>query len=116
MQIERDLGADIIMAFDECAPYPSTPEYARQAMDRTHRWAERCLAAYNDSGRRASGGWPQALFGIVQGGIYPELRTESAQTLAALDLPGYAVGGLAVGEPAAQRNDTIARTIMLASP
>ena len=113
MQIERDLGADIIMAFDECAPYPSTPDYARQAMDRTHRWAERCLLSYNASGRRATGGWPQALFGIVQGGVYPDLRTESAQTLAAMDFPGYAVGGLAVGEPYAQRNDTIAHTTPL---
>src|ERR1041385_7194417 len=67
MQIERDLGADIIMAFDECAPFPSTPEYAREAMERTHRWAERCRVAYDQSGRRATGGWPQALFGIVQG-------------------------------------------------
>ena len=98
MQIERDLGADIIMAFDECAPYPCTPEYAREAMERTHRWAERCLAAYNERGRRATGGWPQALFGIVQGGVYPELRAESAKTLVDLDFPGYAVGGLAVGE------------------
>ena len=113
MQIERDLGADIIMAFDECAPYPSTPEYARQAMDRTHRWAERCLVSYNESGRRATGGWPQALFGIVQGGVYADLRAESANTLVALDLPGYAVGGLAVGEPAMQRNDTIAHTTVL---
>ncbi len=113
MQIERDLGADIIMAFDECAPYPSTPEYARQAMDRTHRWAERCMTAYNASGRRATGGWGQALFGIVQGGVYPDLRTESANTLVGMDFPGYAVGGLAVGEPCAQRNDTIAHTTPL---
>ena len=113
MQIERDLGADIIMAFDECAPYPCTPEYARQAMDRTHRWAERCLVSYNESGRMATGGWPQALFGIVQGGVYPELRAESARTLVDRDFPGYAVGGLAVGEPYAQRNDTLAHTTPL---
>ena len=113
MQIERDLGADIIMAFDECAPYPSTPDYARQAMDRTHRWAERCLISYNQSGRMATGGWSQALFGIVQGGVYQELRAESANTLVAMDLPGYAVGGLAVGEPALQRNDTIVHTTAL---
>ena len=113
MQIERDLGADIIMAFDECAPYPSTPEYAREAMERTHRWAERCMADYNAHARRATGGWPQALFGIVQGGVYPGLRTESANTLVGMDFPGYAVGGLAVGEPYAQRNDTIAHTTPL---
>jgi queuine tRNA-ribosyltransferase len=111
MRIQRDLGADIIMAFDECAPYPCSHEYARDAMDRTHRWAERCLIAYNASGRRATGGWPQALFGIVQGGTYPDLREESARTLVALDLPGYAIGGLAVGEAPDQRNETIARTV-----
>ncbi len=107
MRIERDLGADIIMAFDECAPYPGTPEYTREAMERTHRWTERCLAAYNGSGRRAMGGWPQALFGIVQGGVYRELREESARFLAGMDLPGYAIGGLAVGEDPAQRNHSI---------
>jgi queuine tRNA-ribosyltransferase len=107
MQIERDLGADIIMAFDECAPYPSTPEYTREAMERTHRWTERCLASYNQSGRRATGGWPQALFGIVQGGVYRELREESARALTDMDLPGYAIGGLAVGEAPEQRNESI---------
>ncbi len=113
MQIERDLGADIIMAFDECAPYPSTPEYARAAMERTHRWTRRCAAAYDASGRLATGGWPQALFGIVQGGVYPEMRAESAAELVALNLPGYAIGGLAVGEEASERNSTIAVTTPL---
>ena len=107
MQIERDLGADIIMAFDDCAPYPCTYEYAREAMERTHRWAERCRIAYNDAGRLATGGWHQALFGIVQGSVHRDLREESARTLAAMDLPGYAVGGLAVGEDPLQRNDSI---------
>ena len=110
MQIERDLGADIIMAFDECAPYPCTHEYAREAMERTHRWAERCAASYDSSGRLATGGWPQALFGIVQGGVYPDLRRESAEFLVGLDLPGYAIGGLAVGEDREPRNETIAST------
>ena len=113
MQIERDLGADIIMAFDECAPYPCTHDYAREAMDRTHRWAELCVAAYNRAGRLATGGWPQALFGIVQGGIYPDLRRESAEFLTGLDLPGYAIGGLAVGEESAARNETIEGTAAL---
>ena len=113
MQIERDLGADIIMAFDECAPYPCTPEYARQAMERTHRWAERCIVDYNAHSRTATGGWPQALFGIVQGGVVPALRTESAETLVAMDFPGYAIGGLAVGESMEQRNQTIAHTTPL---
>jgi queuine tRNA-ribosyltransferase len=104
MQIQRDIGADIAMAFDECAPYPSTPEYAAEALERTHRWAQRCRAAHAAAGETATGGWPQALFGIVQGGIFRELRETSARTLAALDFPGYGVGGLAVGESAEERN------------
>ena len=113
MQIERDLGADIIMAWDECAPYPCTLDYAREAMERTHRWAERCLVSYNQSGRRATGGWPQALFGIVQGGVFRDLREESARILVGMDLPGYAIGGLAVREAADERNETIAFTTAL---
>jgi queuine tRNA-ribosyltransferase len=113
MQIERDLGADIIMAFDECAPYPCTREYAEQAMERTHRWAERCREAYQRSGRLAAGGWPQALFGIVQGGVYRELREISVRTLIPMDFSGYAIGGLAVGEAAEQRNDTLSWTTTL---
>jgi queuine tRNA-ribosyltransferase len=113
MRIERDLGADIIMAFDECAPYPCTYEYAVEAMERTHRWAERCRAAYDESGRRATGGWQQALFGIVQGGVHRDLREQSARFLVGLDLPGYAVGGLAVGEAPEQRNESIAWTTAL---
>ncbi len=109
----RLLGADIIMAFDECAPYPSTIEYATDAMERTHRWAERCRESWVQSGRLATGGWPQALFGIVQGGVYPELRNQSAKTLVEMDFPGYAIGGLAVGEPADERNSTIERTTAL---
>ena len=116
MQIQRDIGADIVMAFDECAPYPCTHEYARQAMERTHRWAGRCAAAYNSSGRRATGGWGQALFGIVQGGTFPDLRRESAEYLVGLDLPGYAIGGLAVGEESAVRNETIAGTATYLPP
>lgn len=113
MQIERDLGADIIMAFDECAPYPCSPEYAREAMERTHRWAARCRESYERAQKRATGGWMQALFGIVQGSIYREMREESARTLTALDFPGYAIGGLAVGEAEAQRNESLAWTTAL---
>jgi queuine tRNA-ribosyltransferase len=91
--IEEKLGADIIMAFDECAR-PDDRAYSEQAMERTHRWAKRCREAQT----RAD----QALFGIVQGGVYPELRRESARFLTGLDLPGYAVGGLSVGEPKEQ--------------
>ncbi len=87
--IQENLGADIIMAFDECAP-PYEREYSQSAMARTHVWAERCMAAKTRS--------DQALFGIVQGGIFPDLRRESARFIASLDFPGIAIGGLSVGE------------------
>ncbi len=91
MEIEQALGADIAMCFDECTPYPSDHAYTMRAMERTHRWAERCREAHT----RAD----QALFGIVQGGMYRDLRVESARTLASMDFPGYGIGGLSVGEP-----------------
>ena len=91
MKTEEDLGADIIMAFDECCPYPSTYEYTKQSMERTTRWAERCKEAHTTEN--------QALFGIIQGGFYEDLRKKSAEDLIALDLPGYAIGGISVGEP-----------------
>ncbi len=87
--IQEHLGADIIMMFDECPP-PDDYDYVRQSLTRTHPWAERCLAAKTRG--------DQALFGIVQGGIFPDLRQQSAEFLMQLDLPGYAIGGLAVGE------------------
>jgi len=89
MQIQEKLGADIIMAFDECPP-PHDKTYNIEAMHRTHLWAERCLKAKPKNG--------QTLFGIVQGGIFPDLREASAQYLANLNFPGYAIGGLSVGE------------------
>ncbi len=107
MDIQRKLGADIVMTFDECAPFPSDEAYAREAMDRTHRWAERCRESYEKAERRAGGGWEQALFGIVQGATYKELREESARTLTAMDFPGYALGGLAVGESAQSRSECV---------
>lgn len=88
--IQQNLGADIIMCFDECAN-PQQYDYNRLAINRTHRWAERCQTAWTNRDQ-------QALFGIVQGGIFDDLRIESARTLAGLDFPGYAVGGLSVGE------------------
>ena len=91
MQTEEDLGADIIMAFDECVEYPSTYEYTKQSMDRTTRWAKRCKQAHKTKN--------QALFGIIQGGFYEDLREKSAKDLVELDLPGYAIGGISVGEP-----------------
>ena len=90
VEIQEALGADIIMAFDECIPYPATKDYAQESMDRTHRWAQRCREAKKDTG--------QALFGIVQGGMYPDLRKRSAETLVDIGFDGYAVGGLSVGE------------------
>ncbi|ERI09493.1 tRNA-guanine transglycosylase [Aneurinibacillus aneurinilyticus ATCC 12856] len=92
MEIQNALGADIMMAFDECAPYPAEPEYVKPSMERTTRWAERCLKAHKRP-------HDQALFGIVQGGMYRELREQSARDITSLDFPGYAIGGLSVGEP-----------------
>lgn len=91
IQIQNALGADVIMAFDECPPYPASREAIVAATDRTYRWLERCIAAHQRS--------DQALFGIVQGGVYPDLRQQAARDLAKLDLPGYAIGGVSVGEP-----------------
>ena len=90
MQIEEDLGADIIMSFDECCPYPSTYEYTKNSMERTTRRAKRCKEAHKTE---------QALFGIIQGGFYEDLREKSAKDLIELDFPGYAIGGISVGEP-----------------
>jgi len=92
MEIENALGADIIMAFDECVGYPATYEYTKQSMERTTRWAKRCKEAHLNTPK-------QALFGIIQGGMYKELRETSAKDLVELDFPGYAIGGLSVGEP-----------------
>jgi queuine tRNA-ribosyltransferase len=91
IQIQNALGADIIMAFDECTPYPASRELAGTGVRRTLQWARRCLAAHERPD-------DQALFGIVQGSVYPELRTACAQGLLALGLPGYAIGGVSVGE------------------
>lgn len=92
MQIEENLGADIIMAFDECCPYPSTYKYTKNSMERTTRWAERCKEAHKNTEN-------QALFGIIQGGFYEDLREQSAKDLIDMDFPGYAIGGIAIGEP-----------------
>jgi queuine tRNA-ribosyltransferase len=91
VQYQEGLGADVIMVLDVCSAYGDKKEKVAQAMERTHRWAERCLKAKNANG--------QALYAIVQGGMFPDLRKESAEYLTGLDFPGYAVGGLSVGEP-----------------
>ena len=99
MEIEHALGADIIMAFDECTPYPCERDYAAASMQMTLRWAERCLGRHRELSAERRHRPPQALFGIVQGSIYPDLRQYCAEALIDMDLPGYAIGGLAVGEP-----------------
>ncbi len=103
VEIQEELGADIIMAFDECTPYPAGRQYCVEAMERTHRWAERC--------RRAHARRDQALFGIVQGGVFPDLREQSARFLAGLALPGYGIGGLSVGEPKELMYSVLADTV-----
>jgi len=97
MDIQRTIGADIIMAFDECPPYPSTKEYAESSMHMTHRWLDRCIKRLSETD--AIHGYIQMLFPILQGSTYPELRKESAHYIANTDLPGMAIGGLSVGEP-----------------
>ncbi len=92
IEIQNALGADIIMAFDECAPYPADREYVRNSLRRTTRWLERCKNYHTDWDK-------QSLFGIMQGGMYQDLRKESAMQIVEMDLPGYAIGGLSVGEP-----------------
>ncbi len=109
IEVQMALGADIVMAFDECTEYPSGRERARQSLELTHRWAIRskeALLAGNQSP-------DQSLFGIVQGGMYPDLRRESAERLVELDLPGYALGGLSVGEPRALTREIIEATLPL---
>ena len=92
MEIEEALGADIIMSFDECCPYPSSYEYTKDSMERTTRWAKRCKEAHKTTDK-------QGLFGIIQGGFYEDLRKKSLDDLVELDFPGYAIGGISVGEP-----------------
>jgi queuine tRNA-ribosyltransferase len=106
IEIQNDLGADIIMAFDECIPYPCEFEYAKKSLERTTRWAKRCKEVHKNTDK-------QALFGIVQGGIYKELREQSAKELLELDFPGYAIGGLSVGEPAQDMYDMLDCTVLL---
>ncbi len=99
MTVQLALGADICMAFDHCLPYGADVRALAAAVDRTSRWAERCVDAFGPGGRAERGGWQRVLFGIVQGGCDAGQRRRSAGQLTALDLPGYAIGGLSVGEP-----------------
>ncbi|MFG6118954.1 tRNA guanosine(34) transglycosylase Tgt [Thalassobacillus sp. B23F22_16] len=105
MHIQNALGSDIMMAFDECPPYPAEYDYMKKSVERTSRWAERCLTAHKKPDK-------QGLFGIVQGGEYEELRRQSAEDLTSLDFPGYAIGGLSVGEP----KDVMNRVLEFTTP
>ncbi|MBI2258066.1 MAG: tRNA guanosine(34) transglycosylase Tgt [Flavobacteriia bacterium] len=98
IEIQRIIGADIIMAFDECTPYPCTYDYAKKSMEMTHRWLDRCMEYFSSSTPLYS--YQQAFFPIVQGSTYPDLRKISAETVIKHDTIGYAIGGLSVGEPA----------------
>ena len=91
MEIQQNIGADIIMAFDQCSPYPCDYDLAKEAMERTHRWLERCFKAKTNP--------KQALFPIVQGAFFEDLRRESARVISTFDAVGYAIGGVSVGEP-----------------
>ena len=92
MEIQNALGSDIMMAFDECAPYPADRNYVKNSLERTTRWLNRCKEYHKNTEQ-------QSLFGIMQGGMYKDLRKQSAEEIVELDLPGYAIGGLSVGEP-----------------
>lgn len=98
VDIQRSIGADIIMAFDECTPYPCEYQYAKNSMHMTHRWLKRCMDQMKNT--ESKYGYNQALFPIVQGSVYKDLRKESAETIAEADAIGNAIGGLSVGEPA----------------
>ncbi|MDG1191822.1 MAG: tRNA guanosine(34) transglycosylase Tgt [Flavobacteriaceae bacterium] len=98
IEIQRSIGADIIMAFDECTPYPCDYNYAKTSMERTHRWLTRCIEADQELPQLYD--YPQTLFPIVQGSVYTDLRKASAHFIAAQEAPGNAIGGLSVGEPA----------------
>jgi queuine tRNA-ribosyltransferase len=106
IQIQNALGADVIMAFDECPPGQSSREVVQAATERTYRWLERCMAAHQRPQE-------QALFGIVQGGTYLDLRAQAVQDLVKLDLPGYAIGGVSVGESTALVHQVVQATAPL---
>jgi queuine tRNA-ribosyltransferase len=107
MAIQANLGSDIAMVLDECPPWPCTKEACRAAVDRSYRWAEECRRIATDNGFLASG---RHVFAIVQGSTFDELRREAAESLAALDFPGYAVGGVSVGEPEPEMIKQVAAT------
>jgi queuine tRNA-ribosyltransferase len=105
-QVQNALGADIIMCFDECTPYPADYGYAKNSLERTIRWAERCSKAHAKPSE-------QALFGIIQGGMFKDLRADSVKAMVELDFPGYALGGLSVGEPKPLMYEILESTVPL---
>jgi len=109
MQVQKDISADIIMCFDECAPYPSDYSYAKNSMELSLRWAKRCKTEfYKDNARET-----QALFGIIQGSVYNDLRAKSTQEMLNIDFVGYAIGGLSVGEPKEYMHTILENTLPL---
>jgi queuine tRNA-ribosyltransferase len=118
IKIQIALGADVLMVFDECTEYPADRERARRSLDLTLEWAARCKRYFEAHKHEVPwhgefGGRTQSLFGIVQGGMYPDLRRESAERLVEMDFPGYAIGGLSVGEPRELTREIIASTLSL---
>ena len=114
MEIQHALGSDIMMAFDECAPWPAERRYVEESLELTTRWLARCKKAHDDYAASLGGesqvlgeGCNQSLFGIMQGGVYKDLRRESAERIAEMDLPGYSIGGLSVGETPKEMYDCI---------
>jgi len=106
IEVQNALGADIIMCFDECAPYPAERSYVLPSLERTIRWAKRCHEAHHNTDR-------QALFGIVQGGMYHDLRARSVEKMLEFDFPGYSIGGLSVGEPKPLMYEILESTVPL---
>lgn len=106
MKIQNDLGSDIMMCFDECPPYPSTREYMEKSVERTIRWAHRCYEAHQNKDT-------QGLFGIIQGGIYPDIRRHCVEELTKIPFDGYSIGGTAVGEPKELQNEVLDYTLPL---
>ena len=106
IEIQNALGSDIMMAFDECTPYPADYDYTKNSLERTIRWAKRCMKAHKNEEN-------QSLFGIIQGGMYKDLRKYSVDKMTELDLPGYSVGGLSVGEPASLMYEMLEYTVPL---
>lgn len=110
MQVQHELGSDIVMCFDECTAYPATEQEARASMELSMRWADRCRIAHNQLGN------PNALFGIVQGGMHIHLREQSSAALTEIGFDGYAIGGLAVGEPKEERERVLDASVPYLPP